>query len=138
LARTGRGGVVLISKTSRELAALARGCLSAAQTFSRMGFFYTMAFLFCAALTALATFASKETRAEEIKSRAFKRFQNNYLRVYYLMMAADWLQGPYVYALYSSYGFSHSDIAKLFVAGFGSRWAGAGNACCAHHLCTVS
>jgi MFS family permease len=35
-------------------------------------------------------------------------------------MTADWLQGPYVYALYDSYGFSSHDIATLFVAGFGS------------------
>ena len=33
---------------------------------------------------------------------------------------ADWLQGPYVYALYSSYGFDKSDIAVLFVGGFGA------------------
>ena len=35
-------------------------------------------------------------------------------------MTADWLQGPYVYALYSSYGFSKHDIAVLFVGGFGA------------------
>jgi len=34
-------------------------------------------------------------------------------------MAGDWLQGPYMYALYAAYGFSHKDIALLFVAGFG-------------------
>jgi MFS family permease len=33
---------------------------------------------------------------------------------------ADWLQGPYVYQLYMEYGYSHHDIALLFVAGFGS------------------
>lgn len=33
---------------------------------------------------------------------------------------ADWLQGPYVYALYESYGFGIKEIAELFVAGFGS------------------
>jgi len=32
-------------------------------------------------------------------------------QVYYFMMAGDWLQGPYVYALYDSYGFSQEDIA---------------------------
>jgi hypothetical protein len=34
--------------------------------------------------------------------------------------AGDWLQGPYVYALYSYYGYSKGDIGKLFIAGFGS------------------
>jgi MFS transporter, MFS domain-containing protein family, molybdate-anion transporter len=33
---------------------------------------------------------------------------------------ADWLQGPYVYALYDSYGFEKEQIAHLFIAGFGS------------------
>ncbi|GMH60565.1 hypothetical protein TrLO_g7880 [Triparma laevis f. longispina] len=50
----------------------------------------------------------------------FKKFQKNYLFVYFCVMAGDWLQGPYVYALYSSYGFDQHDIAVLFVAGFGS------------------
>eukprot|EP00928_Gymnodinium_smaydae_P042322 TRINITY_DN28513_c0_g1_i1.p1 TRINITY_DN28513_c0_g1~~TRINITY_DN28513_c0_g1_i1.p1 ORF type:complete len:544 (+),score=107.31 TRINITY_DN28513_c0_g1_i1:223-1632(+) len=35
-------------------------------------------------------------------------------------MFADWLQGPYVYALYESYGISPGDNAVLFVVGFGS------------------
>lgn len=35
-------------------------------------------------------------------------------------IAADWLQGPYVYALYAQYGFGKQEIAQLFVAGFGS------------------
>lgn len=34
--------------------------------------------------------------------------------------AGDWLQGPYVYALYQSYGMTSHDIEILFVAGFGS------------------
>jgi len=50
----------------------------------------------------------------------FVKFQNTYLSVYLLAMFGDWLQGPYVYALYDSYGFSSDDIATLFVAGFGS------------------
>lgn len=50
----------------------------------------------------------------------FKNFQKNYFFVYFCVMAGDWLQGPYVYALYSSYGFDQHDIAVLFVAGFGS------------------
>ena len=49
-----------------------------------------------------------------------KRFQMIFLATYYISMTADWLQGPYVYALYSSYGFSKHDIAVLFVGGFGS------------------
>ncbi|GAB4815724.1 hypothetical protein N2152v2_002770 [Parachlorella kessleri] len=53
-------------------------------------------------------------------STDFVRFKNNYLVVYALMMAGDWLQGPYVYALYEHYGFKVGDIGRLFIAGFGS------------------
>ncbi|CAI6010704.1 unnamed protein product, partial [Closterium sp. NIES-65] len=34
--------------------------------------------------------------------------------------AGDWLQGPYVYALYQHYGYDKGDIGRLFIAGFGS------------------
>jgi len=43
-----------------------------------------------------------------------------YLIVYLLAALSDWLQGPYVYALYDAYGYSQHEIAVLFVAGFGS------------------
>jgi len=43
-----------------------------------------------------------------------------FLPVYLLATAADWLQGPYKYAVYSAYGYSQKDISILFVAGFGS------------------
>ena len=43
-----------------------------------------------------------------------------YLPAYLLATCADWLQGPYKYALYSSYGYTQKDIANLFVAGYGS------------------
>lgn len=37
-----------------------------------------------------------------------------------LSIAGDWMQGPYVYALYDHYKMSKHDIEVLFVAGFGS------------------
>ena len=49
-----------------------------------------------------------------------KLLYRTYLPVYLLATCADWLQGPYKYALYSSYGYSQQDIAHLFVAGYGS------------------
>ena len=36
------------------------------------------------------------------------------------LAAGDWLQGPYVYALYQYYGYDQGQIGKLFIAGFGS------------------
>ncbi|KAF4394566.1 hypothetical protein F8388_020391, partial [Cannabis sativa] len=32
----------------------------------------------------------------------------------------DWLHGPYVYYLYSTYGFGKGEFGQLFIAGFGS------------------
>jgi len=34
------------------------------------------------------------------------------------LTAGDWLQGPYVYALYQMYEFDTNSIAILFIAGF--------------------
>ena len=42
--------------------------------------------------------------------------RNNYV-------AADWLQGPYLYKLYEEYGYTQGDIAWLFVIGFLSSLA---------------
>ncbi|KAJ4811951.1 Molybdate-anion transporter [Rhynchospora pubera] len=63
---------------------------------------------------------SKTSKDRVNTSSAFNSFKNNYLVVYSLMMAGDWLQGPYVYFLYSQYGFDKGDIGRLFIAGFGS------------------
>ena len=46
-------------------------------------------------------------------------FQFCFIFVFFLP-AGDWMQGPYVYALYDHYGMSTHDIEVLFVAGFGS------------------
>lgn len=61
-----------------------------------------------------------KTDTAENRSGDFKKFQNNYILVFLVMMCADWMQGPYVYELYSSYGFDKGTIGNLFVAGFGS------------------
>ncbi|KAF9949469.1 Molybdate-anion transporter [Mortierella alpina] len=49
---------------------------------------------------------------------SYSKFRNNYLAVYLAVMVSDWLQGPYLYALYQSYSFSMYDIAVLFIVGF--------------------
>jgi hypothetical protein len=45
----------------------------------------------------------------------FRSFQFSYLSVYFCMTFGDWLQGPYVYALYASYGYNIREIGILFV-----------------------
>ncbi|KAG9452630.1 hypothetical protein H6P81_005534 [Aristolochia fimbriata] len=72
------------------------------------------------ALVVAALEFSKTSKERISTSTAFNSFKNNYLVVYSLMMAGDWLQGPYVYYLYSTYGFGKGEIGQLFIAGFGS------------------
>lgn len=67
--------------------------------------------------TAASVEVSEETAALDQKHMALLK---KYLVVYLLATMSDWLQGPYVYALYSDYGYTQHEIAVLFVAGFGS------------------
>jgi hypothetical protein len=60
--------------------------------------------------------AAKEVDAENFVIEG-RKLQQKYLVVYLLATTADWLQGPYVYALYEQYGFSKAQIGFLFVAG---------------------
>mmetsp|Transcript_16404 Transcript_16404/g.24181 ORF Transcript_16404/g.24181 Transcript_16404/m.24181 type:complete len:482 (+) Transcript_16404:175-1620(+) len=60
----------------------------------------------------------KTNNADEVARHS--ALLRKYLCVYLLATLSDWLQGPYVYALYDAYGYSQHDIAVLFVAGFGS------------------
>jgi hypothetical protein len=57
----------------------------------------------CLVLQLYGREAKKQTTVAE-KSGKFSSFQNSYLFVFLLAMFADWLQGPYVYELYVSYG----------------------------------
>jgi hypothetical protein len=60
----------------------------------------------------------------------YKKLLASYLLVYLLATLSDWLQGPYVYALYAAYGYTKHQIAVLFVAGFGS------SECLLHDSCS--
>ncbi|KAI7866712.1 molybdate-anion transporter MOT2, partial [Spinellus fusiger] len=54
-----------------------------------------------------------------------RHLQQKYLAVYLMVMGADWLQGPYLYKLYRSYGLDLTQIALLFLTGFlSSAFAG--------------
>lgn len=81
-------------------------------------FFYL---LFGSLAAVVATIELSKNNKDRINtSSAFNSFKNNYVFVYSLMMAGDWLQGPYVYYLYSTYGYGKGEIGQLFIAGFGS------------------
>lgn len=83
------------------------------------GSFFVTALL-CFVLQMLARSPAKSSAAAPAANARFVTFQITYLVVFLLAMFSDWLQGPYVYELYVSYGFSQSQIAELFVCGFGS------------------
>ena len=55
---------------------------------------------------------STSSRPSAVLSPEFLRFQRSYVIVYLIMMAADWLQGPYVYALYKFYNYGIADIGQ--------------------------
>lgn len=64
--------------------------------------------------------SSESASSSDAEKLEWQTLLRHYLLVYLLATLSDWLQGPYVYALYSAYGYSQHDIAVLFVAGFGS------------------
>ncbi|CAL5229707.1 g13080 [Coccomyxa viridis] len=82
--------------------------------------FLLLVFASLAALTALLELSKRQRSKQETTNRDFVRFRNNYVLVYALMMGGDWLQGPYVYALYQFYGFDRGQIGRLFIGGFAS------------------
>ena len=53
-----------------------------------------------------------------INNPAFLDFQRKYFVVYYLALLAEWFQAPYLYKLYSFYGFIDTQIAIIYVCGF--------------------
>jgi len=63
---------------------------------------------------------SKKQQDDAKYSLIHGKLLQTYLPAYLFATCADWLQGPYKYALYSSYGYTQKDIAHLFVAGYGS------------------
>lgn len=85
---------------------------------------YWGSFAFCGLLCVLLQLYSRNSSnsksATITTNPKFNGFQMNYLCVFLLAMFSDWLQGPYVYELYVSYGFTQVQIAELFVCGFGS------------------
>eukprot|EP00887_Chlorella_sp_A99_P000640 scaffold5.g640.t1 len=82
--------------------------------------FYVLLFGAAALCAAVLEYGNRMGKGQVATNAEFIRFRSNYLIVYSLMMAGDWLQGPYVYALYQHYGFERGDIGRLFIAGFGS------------------
>jgi hypothetical protein len=60
----------------------------------------------------------KRRKSFESTSPSLQSFRNGYFLVFLLANSADWLQGPYVYALYEYYGHDKDSIGWLFIAGY--------------------
>lgn len=79
-------------------------------------------FVGLAGVCALTHFWARRTKSQLSSGNNpnFRQFQIQFFVVYFLALLSDWLQGPYVYKLYSYYGFAESQIAVLYVIGFAS------------------
>ncbi|GIX90779.1 molybdate-anion transporter [Caerostris darwini] len=82
-------------------------------------------FIYCLLFVSISICASLQYMVKVTKSSLpaannahFLNFQRKYFLVYFLALFGDWLQGPYIYKLYSHYGFTNSQIAVLYVVGF--------------------
>mmetsp|Transcript_21095 Transcript_21095/g.59961 ORF Transcript_21095/g.59961 Transcript_21095/m.59961 type:complete len:491 (-) Transcript_21095:82-1554(-) len=84
-----------------------------------MGPAYAAMFYLLLAITGTLAWAA-QPRSERPLDPDARGLQWSFLVPWYACVAGDWLQGPYVYALYDAYGFSRHEISQLFVAGFGS------------------
>lgn len=79
-----------------------------------------IAYLFLTVLVAVAVILHLKITPTEssVVNPAFLKFQQSYFHVYFLALFAEWLQSPYVYRLYSHYGFIDTQIAVIYVCGF--------------------
>ena len=55
---------------------------------------------------------------KSINNPAFVKFQQAYFVVYFTALFAEWLQSPFLYRIYSHYGFIDTQIAIIYVCGF--------------------
>jgi len=84
-----------------------------------MGVIYAVVFYTLLATTVVVAWLSQPRSSKVLSSKATS-LKWTYLVAWYICVAGDWLQGPYVYALYASFGFSKPQISQLFVMGFGA------------------
>lgn len=91
-------------------------------------YFYYFIFLVVACIAITYLFKPKTEEEEKDKSKTnekiskesneYQKLNKSYLIVYSLVVTGDWLQGPYNYSLYQSYGLSLAEIGWMSVCGF--------------------
>jgi MFS family permease len=85
--------------------------------------FFTSLFISLCLVCAIVMWSQRKEGSNAASGKVsleFRKSQRIYLAAYLCAVIADWLQGPYVYALYEHYKFSKQEIGVLFIAGFGS------------------
>lgn len=62
-----------------------------------------------------AQWIASKTKSQKVSAlnNEFHYLQKIFFAPYLLALFSDWLQGPYVYRLYSEYGYAAKDIALL-------------------------
>jgi MFS transporter, MFS domain-containing protein family, molybdate-anion transporter len=81
---------------------------------------YLSVFLVLSVISTIMGISNQAKESATPPPPSYLSFRRNYVIIYCLMMAGDWLQGPYVFALYDAYGFTVKEIGILFITGFGS------------------
>ena len=75
-----------------------------------------LSFVFLGLLAAGVQYAAIKSRREPVvgNNPHFIQFQRKYFIAYLPALLADWLQNPYLYKLYTHYGFEEAQIAVLY------------------------
>jgi len=85
-------------------------------------FYFIFLVVACIAITYLFKPKNEENKNEKPEKKEsnaeYQKLNRSYLIVYSLVVTGDWLQGPYNYSLYQSYGLSLEKIGWLSVCGF--------------------
>jgi MFS transporter, MFS domain-containing protein family, molybdate-anion transporter len=69
--------------------------------------------------TTLRSVGDAAEAGEKIDHAAIKHFEKNFYLVYYITVAADWMQGLHIYALYKyEKGLPKTTVAALYASGF--------------------
>ena len=57
---------------------------------------------------------------QSTQNPTFLAFQRRYIPIYLLVVLGDWLQGPYLYRLYHSYGYIERQVVVIYISGLAS------------------
>jgi len=80
--------------------------------------YYIWLITICSVLCACVVLARQYISRKTPVSKEFIQFQRNFLLIFVIANFSDWLQGPYLYIMYTSHGFTMKDISYLFISEF--------------------